>query len=243
MKYIFLMVVFLFVGCSSNKYVLHGVVEGSTNQHEMNEFVSTLKSNDLSDARKYIEENNFDINFVNNNKLSLLVLSILNENHKVAKALLELGADPNAKGSSYEGISAMGLAASYKNSSFLTLLLEYDADPNYVLNQSSLNPSPIFDALSADRVQNFKVMIEVGANLDQKNRFGNTVAKVAAGRGDWEALYFLLNAGSDPFLKNNFNKTIVDTIEIQGLGEDSPWREKVFEFYLDRGVKIKDIYK
>ena len=243
MKYLLLMVVFLFVGCSSNKYVLHGVVEGSTNQHEMNEFISTLKSNDLSDARKYIEENNFDINFVNNNKLSLLVLSMLNENHKVAKALLELGADPNAKGSSYKGTSAIGLAASYKNSSFLTLLLEYDADPNYVLKKRSLTPSPIFDALFTDRIENLKLLIKSGSDLELKDLGGGSIAMSAAALGKWESLYALLISGADPFTRDNFNKTIVDTIEVQGLGGGSPWRKKVFEFYLDKGVKIKDIYK
>lgn len=84
--------------------------------------------------------------------------------------------------------------------------------------------SPLIIATVFDKPEIAKVLIEAGANLNQKNNDGSTPLHSAAFFCRTETVQDLLNAGADKALKNNFNVTALESMqapfsEVKGIYE------------------------
>jgi uncharacterized protein len=110
------------------------------------------------------------------------------------RALLELGADPNA--SSRGGQTVIHFAASEPDSYWLSLALEFGGDPN-LFNQR-WGSFPLAFAIEFEgRLDNVKLLCESGADIDVPDRYGRTPLTLASDAAEFEILYYLLEQGAD----------------------------------------------
>ncbi len=119
------------------------------------------------------------------------------------QALLDNGADPNAR--AYKTVdgrrlgynNAMVYAAKMDDPRFLELLLKHGGDPN---TRNSANETLLFQAFVAgNQWENVKLLVENGADVNEENRgSADTVISWYTTRGAFEHAYWLLEHGADP---------------------------------------------
>ena len=119
------------------------------------------------------------------------------------QALLDNGADPNAR--AYKTVdgrrlgynNAMVYAAKMDDPRFLELLLKHGGDPN---TRNSANETLLFQAFVAgNQWENVKLLVENGADVNEQNRgSADTVISWYTTRGAFEHAYWLLEHGADP---------------------------------------------
>lgn len=119
------------------------------------------------------------------------------------QALLDNGADPNAR--AYKTVdgrrlgynNAMVYAAKMDDPRFLELLLKHGGDPNA---RNSANETLLFQAFVAgNQWENVKLLVENGADVNEENRgSADTVISWYTTRGAFEHAYWLLEHGADP---------------------------------------------
>lgn len=155
------------------------------------------------------------------------------------KKLLELGADPNVVYA--DGNSVMKAAVVMKNRGILKAALEHGGNPNLV-SSDSFGYTPIFDAMSAgpDVVD---LLLSAGADINAKDKFGATPILVAAGRGDYEIVYGLLERGADYRLKDAHGVDLAAAVSknagrLRSGTKWAKWQEKVIEWLKTKGVEI-----
>jgi len=151
--------------------------------------------------------------------------------------LLEHGADPNITYD--ERYSVMWYLAGSDLSEFLELALEYGGDANWLGGNSTI----ISPAITFDRVENAKILIEAGADVNFQNRVsGGTPLHAAGGTRHYQIAYLLLEAGADPRINDsNGQNALLGRIEKRGRpgGDDVyAWRQKVIEFLRGMGMEV-----
>jgi len=136
---------------------------------------------------------------------TLLMLAIMNSNFASAKALLQLGSDPNL-GNTYRGTSAMIEAAEKKDARFLRLLLKYNGDPNSiepgsktggdkVISNTLISAIRYLDDNSLERV---KILVEAGADINyyNENHIETPLSKAILSN-NMDVALFLLEKGAN----------------------------------------------
>jgi ankyrin repeat protein len=161
-------------------------------------------------------------------------------NYNGFKRLLELGADPNVVFGNGGGGSVLHAAVGAKDDRLLKAVLQHGGNPNLIDNQ--LGYPPLFSALPVG-VRAVETVLDAGANIDAQDRFGNTAAIAAAGRGRFEIVFKLLERGADYTLKDRTGRNLADEIaSVAGAlrpGSDSAkWAAKVIEWLRAKGVEI-----
>jgi ankyrin repeat protein len=73
--------------------------------------------------------------------------------------------------------------------------------------------TPLHFAAQEQKVEAAKTLLEAGAKLDEKDRHGNTplMRAVATSRGEGEMIRLLRKWGADPFAKNNYGISPVES--------------------------------
>jgi len=168
-----------------------------------------------------------------------LLEAVLDENTKQVTFLLEKGANPNSTEALFKKRTIMGWAAQYKSPKLLKVLISHDGDVNLFNSKDPWSPAPIYNALTASRLDNLNLLIKHGANPNQIDNHQRTPVMAAVATGDWQATYILLQAGANIEYKNKWGETPIDSIENAGLGANSEWRKKVFAYFSDKGIELK----
>jgi ankyrin repeat protein len=155
------------------------------------------------------------------------------------KKLLELGADPNVVYA--DGNSVMKAAVVMKDRGILKAALEHGGNPNLV-SSDSFGYTPIFDAMSAG-LDVVDMLLSAGADINAKGKFGATPVLVAAGRGDYEMVYRLLERGADYRLKDARGVDLAAAVSknvgrLRSGTKWAKWQEKVIEWLQAKGVEI-----
>lgn len=161
-------------------------------------------------------------------------------NYSGFKRLLELGADPNVVFGNGGGGSVMGWAVTAKDKRLLPAVLQHGGNPNLIDNQSG--ETPLFSALDVGDAA-LNMLFAAGADINAKNRLGNTVTMVAAGRGHYEIVYRFLERGADFKIKSLNGKDLADWVAFNvGLlrpeSDSAKWQTKVIEWLRAKGVEI-----
>jgi ankyrin repeat protein len=148
------------------------------------------------------------------------------QNYAGFEALLKAGADPNVVFD--EGGSVMHWAARGTDERFLRAALAHGGDPNLVAGEMQM--TPLFEALASREA--LEMLVEAGANINAQASTGDTPAMVAAGRGRFDLVYFLLERGANPRIPNNAGRTLADRVVdkerlMDPNHELSRWRERV----------------
>lgn len=145
--------------------------------------------------------------------MPLVAWPVYTRNPKGLKALLENGADPNARrpefvdkqyddgsgGRYYRHENAMVYAAQEENPIYLQLLLDHGGDPN--TRNGNNEPLTFVAFIKQNQWQNVKLLIERGAAVNDPSIFPGAPLSWYASRGGFEQVYWLLQHGADPTKK------------------------------------------
>src|SRR5574344_366083 len=151
---------------------------------------------------------NPDTVFGGSDRYPLVAWPLMSRNLEGLRALLENGADPNArypepksygKERIYYYNNAMVYAAKIEDPRFLELLLEYGGNPD---TRNSNNETLLFTAfISGNLWKNVQTLVEHGADINAEN-FGaaDIVISWYSGRGGFNQAWWLIQHGADPTL-------------------------------------------
>lgn len=155
------------------------------------------------------------------------------------KYLLEQGANPHTVTSLPDEFqeskaSVMDLAASDPDPSYIKALLEHGANPNIVVNE--WNHPIIYRAIMTDRLENVKLLVLYGADINHKDKLNRTPLMKAVTARQFEIALFLLQAGADPTIEYDLGGSPIDIVEkygargiVKGSNDDAAYDEFVKE--------------
>lgn len=102
----------------------------------------------------------------------------------------------------------MHLAAMVDDPRYLEALLEYKADPN--TPNTVTGASPLVSALMGGRESQFAALLDARADVNQRDRLGNTALHQAAKINDLPRAERLLRAKANPAIRNQQGATFQD---------------------------------
>jgi ankyrin repeat protein len=155
------------------------------------------------------------INFQGKEGMTALTWTIIHQNKKGYEHLLEKGANPNlqmtrsvmTEDGFTDGNSAMSFSAMHEDPWYLDVTLKHGGNPNLV-NPVKQEPV-IFQCIMLldnrrprPRLEQFKMLIAAGANLNARDKNGNTPMMIAAGARRFDIVYLMLQEGADPRQKS-----------------------------------------
>lgn len=190
------------------------------------------------DKVKQLLESGTDINVRGRDGATPLLWALLKGNKAGFRFLLERGADANLQVK--QGNSVMSFAAMHEDSRFLELALKHGGDPNLV-DPETAKP-PIFVSIENLRMDNIRLLIDGGGNLNFKDRTGSTPLMRAANLNRYDVVYQMLKAGADPMIKNNWGNALPYFIKdgnVNPKHELYQWRAKVIELLKERGIRVE----
>ncbi|WP_416056339.1 ankyrin repeat domain-containing protein [Stenotrophomonas maltophilia] len=169
------------------------------------ELAAATENGDSDAIRRLMKDDGVDPDriFARDAGIPLLAWPLRARNLDGLQALLDNGADPNAR--AYKTVdgrrlgynNAMVYAAKMDDPRFLELLLKHGGDPN---TRNSANETLLFQAFVAgNQWENVKLLVENGADVNEQNRgSADTVISWYTTRGAFEHAYWLLEHGADP---------------------------------------------
>lgn len=188
--------------------------------------------------------------------MPLIAWPVFTKNPAGLKAMLENGADPNARVTEpfeiyrgkdgsvgiYYHNNAMAWAAKQEDPIYLRHLLDHGGDPN---TRNSNDETLLFQAfIWQDQWQNVQLLVERGADINAKTRV-TTVLHDYAGSGAFKKAYWLLEHGADPAPKGSLPQSqghrslIIESIFWKPMkaGEGREWQVKCQQWVLAHGYK------
>lgn len=187
--------------------------------------------------------------------MPLIAWPVFTKNPSGLKAMLENGADPNARdpkpfSRTYQGKplgryfrnNAMVWAAKQEDPIYLRHLLDHGGDPN---TRNSNDETLLFQAfIWQDQWQNVQLLVERGADINAKTRV-TTILHDYAGSGAFQKAYWLLVHGADPAPKGSLppsqdhRSLIIESIFWKPMkgGKGGEWQIKCQQWLLAHGYK------
>lgn len=176
-----------------------------------------------------------DVNTVAENGATPLVWTLNARNHKGVEALLKTGADPNLL-SEKTGLSPMNFVPMGDDVELLRLLLKYGGDPNHP-GKDKIRERPLSLAAAEGRIDNVKLLLTAGADINAHDQFGDSAANHSVSSGEFEITAFLLEHGY------NYNlPDLAQGVKIRQVPPNSDaqrWKDKVLQMLKERSVEIK----
>lgn len=164
-----------------------------------------------------------------------------NGNFKGFQRLLELGADPNTIEEGDYDYTVMYSILSKDNPDWLRLALEHGANPNLSFSHGWTN-TPLHFVSVTDSKGKCRLLLDAAADINIRNKFGETPLIVAANDQEFDAVLQLLDLGADFRLEDYRGKSLLDEVIYQ---LDDPFNpaepteaQKVFDWLTDKGVEI-----
>lgn len=196
-----------------------------------------------------------DTIFAKDEGLPLVAWPVYTRNPQGLKAMLDNGADPNARRPEYvdkhykDGSggryftyeNAMVYAAQEENPIYLQLLLDHGGDPN--TRNGNDEPLTYIAFIKQNQWQNVKLLIERGADIHGESWSGRPVDWYS-GRGGFEQTYWLLQHGADPTKvtkgadpKHSYMPVVADIYWHPGSPTTVEWQRRCQHWLRDKGIK------
>lgn len=213
-----LVTLFLANGCAATS--AHGA--GEYFDGKALQLAIAAESGDADAVERLIKQDGIDpdTTFSARDGIPVIAWPLRAKNIDGLRALLDNGADPNAR--TYKQVgerrigynNAMVYAAKMDDPRYLELLLAHGGDPN---TRNSNNETLMYQAfLSGNQWKNVQLLVEKGANVNEPNLgSADTVLSLYTGRGGFDSAYWLLEHGADPTIRTKI---------LTGSGETPPMR-------------------
>jgi len=206
----------------------------------------TLAKNAAEGRLKEIEQclsEGANINVRGRGGVTPLIWAFMKQNKAGFEYLLQHKADPNLQ--MEDGRSAVAYAAMHEDIWYLRTVLKYGWNPNLENHVRSF--TPICDSISSSnaidpRLDQVKLLIKSGANLNWQDRNGDTPLMLAVIANQYASAYAMLEGGADPMIKNNSDCTVVTFIKMIRTipnSETYKWRTKVIAFLDRKGIDVE----
>ncbi|MHB8569476.1 MAG: ankyrin repeat domain-containing protein [Metallibacterium sp.] len=172
-----------------------------------------------------------NVNATGYRDMTPLVWTMECKNYAGIKKLLKLGANPNYK---MEGdISAMWASAGSSDPHFLPLMLAHGGNPN--IKAASGFETALSKAIEQNRMQNVKLLLEHGADVNEHYAGNDTAATDAAALAKFDIVEMLLRHGY------NYNlQDLVNGVDARGVPPGTPVaaaRLKVLQMLATKGYR------
>lgn len=151
---------------------------------------SAAAKGDLERARQLIKQG-ANPNLTNARQQNLLDVAMLKGDRKAFDNLLDLGADPALLGDARD--TTVHFAAIMDDSYWLKTLLARGTSTEV---PNAMGETPLFRAVN--QPGNTRLLLDAGANIQARNRQGETLLHVAAAIGANAAVVQFLELGTDP---------------------------------------------
>lgn len=130
--------------------------------------------------------------------INLLQWAMLHQNVDGLSGLLAAGADAGATDDS--GSTVVHFAARAEDPVYLTVLLDHGVNPD--VRHAATGETPLFNAITADRETQFRMLLQAGADPNARDARSNTPLHLAAKINDPARVLALLEAGAEPTAVN-----------------------------------------
>jgi len=195
-----------------------------------------------------------NINHIGKDKVTplywLLISKRKTEKTKVGfKYFLERGADPTVIVSKGKR-TIFNFAAMYKDPDYLKIILEDGVDDIDLEQVLDARETPLLSANLSGRFENFKMLLDYGANIEWRGRFGSSPLTEVGSSDGWKYSWELLQRGADYAIGSTRNEdgrsSIVHALE--GIvyrpsvgakhGYITDYRKLCIEFLREKGVEV-----
>lgn len=185
---------------------------------ESGRLIKAVTTNEVEEVKQILEDKQYNVNEVNKQNESALLIATHNDFVEIAKMLIDSGADvnqqDNIQDSSYLYAGAQG------KTDILAYMLE-NSEPNQkVYNRFGGNT--IIPAAEKGHLDTVKLLLEDGkVDINHQNNFGYTALIEAVALTDGSKVYQdivseLLKYGADTSLKDSSGKTAADYAKEMG---------------------------
>lgn len=206
---------------------------------------------DAAEIRRLMQDEGVDPDVIfggQNGGMPLLAWPIYSGSPEGLRAMLEAGADPNARkpypvrrGSSpqYYG-NAMVWAAEQDDPVYLGILLDYGGDPD---TRNANGEALLFHAfIKQNKWRNVQLLVERGADVNADVSLGRTITEVYASRGGFKMVHWLLEHGAEPGrefvhgepVQKSDSRTINSIFWHPGNPEDPSWQRVCQQWLADQ---------
>jgi len=155
------------------------------------------------------------------------------------EALLKAGANPNLATEKFHGLSPMALVSGGDSLELLELILRYGGDAKGA--GLGRRMKPLDRAAGQGRLQNVKLIVSAGADVNEHDEYGESAAIAAAARARFEVVAWLLEHNYSYDLNE-----LAKSVEIRHVPPDSEaqrWKNTVIDMLKARGVKFPAFIK
>ena len=137
-------------------------------------------------------------------KINIFHLAVVVDNYELVKVMIT--ERPNLINSKTEKLfTPLSLAIINKSITIIKLLVDNKAD----LESFDIDgDNPLMTASKAGCLERVKILIEGGANINAKNRYGNPLISFMISRKDYDTIKLFIEKGVDLTVKDKFNNTI-----------------------------------
>lgn len=153
-----------------------------------------------------------DVNCIGRQGVTPLFWALIKQNFKGYRFLLEQGADPNldVEPSNRGWQAVIEFAAAHPEFRWLKAALEHGGNPNATYTEWEL--PIIYEAILYRRLDNVKLLLEHGADINYQDKSGGTPLHKAVSTRIFTIALFLLTKGADPTQKDRWGDSPVDIV-------------------------------
>ena len=155
----------------------------------------SMDTDDIPEIRKLIDAG-ADVNVINKDGSTPLLIALLNRQTEIVKLLLKAGADVNK--ASHYGLTPLHSASASGQIEVVKLLLAAKADVNKAPHNG---PTPLHLASVSGKIEVVKLLLAAKADVNKTAHNGITPLYVASENGQTEVVKLLLESGADVNVK------------------------------------------
>lgn len=152
-------------------------------------------------------------------KSDKLALAIAGGDLKSVKQLIAVGVDVNAPLESMNNVHPVALAIVMKQPATARLLLQKGANPNVPLVPGDTSLTLLHYQVDKGETEMVKLLVDAGANLEVRDRYGSTPLNLAAKKGATDIAKILLEAGAIVDSRDDKKRTPLHWAAFQGQEE------------------------
>ncbi|MEI0604086.1 ankyrin repeat domain-containing protein [Brachyspira alvinipulli] len=182
--------------------------EDSNNIDGYDELMNAVSKGDMKALEKLIKDDT-DLN-KQYDKITPLNLAAARNDKEMVKFLVEKGADINLEDG--YGYTPLIIAIKYRNIGLAKNIIDLKPDLNAIC--SATGDTPLTYLVNANKYGGVAdlcyYMIKNGADINKKNKEGNTPLMIAAASYNYGIVGVLVNMGADYNIKNKEGKTAID---------------------------------